>query len=368
MVADLEAFYRGRRVLVTGHTGFKGGWLCLWLKSLGAEVAGFALAPEHGPLGLYTAARVGEGLDSTFGDVRDLPALEKAFARARPDVVFHLAAQALVRRSYRDPAGTFEVNVQGTAHVLEAARRTGFARTIVVVTSDKCYQNLDGRPRREEDPLGGVDPYSSSKAAAEIIAASYRDSFFRPERGFGLATARAGNVIGGGDWAEDRLLPDCARAWREGRPARLRHPHAVRPWQHVLEPIRAYLTLAARLSQDPAAFAEAWNFGPCADDSPAAEEVARLFQEAWGVKKELLRVEPEAAAPYESPALRLDCGKAAARLALFPVWDAARAVREAAAWYRAQAQDKAFDARRVCLSQIETYNKDAAARAAVRTP
>lgn len=357
-LVSLGGFYRGRRVLVTGHTGFKGGWLCLWLKALGARVTGFALAPEHGASGLFDAARVGDGMDSRLGDVRDAAAVAEAVARAEPELVFHLAAQPLVRRSYADPAGTWASNVQGTVNLLDACRARP-PRAMVVVTSDKCYANEDGAARREEDRLGGKDPYSASKAAQELVAASYRASYFPAASGAGLATARAGNVIGGGDWCEDRLLPDCVRAWREGRPAALRHPAATRPWQHVLEPVSAYLLLGVRLHEDPAGHAEAWNFGPAEGRSAAVGELAARAAAAWGADA---RVEerPEPGAPYEAPALRLDASKAARRLGWRAAWSAERAVDETVAWYRAQ-RAGGFDGAAFCASQIDAYSASAAA-------
>jgi CDP-glucose 4,6-dehydratase len=348
---SLASFYAGRRVLVTGHTGFKGGWLCLRLKALGARVTGFALPPEHGSPGLFEAARVAEGMDSVLGDCRDASAVRFAFSRAEPELVFHLAAQALVRRSYADPAGTWSANVDGTVNVLEACRARP-PRAVVVVTSDKCYANDDaGTPRREEDPLGGKDPYSASKAAQELVAASYRASWLSAGKGVGLATARAGNVIGGGDWGEDRLLPDCVRAWREGRAARLRRPEATRPWQHVLEPVSAYLLLAQRLHEDPAGHSEAWNFGPRPGQALPVGALARRAAAAWGPGA---RVEerPEPGAPYEAPALSLDASKAETRLGWRAAWSAERAVDEAVAWYRAQERG-GFDGAAFCAAQSE---------------
>jgi CDP-glucose 4,6-dehydratase len=350
---SLAAFYKGRRVLVTGHTGFKGGWLCVWLKSLGSEVTGFALPPEHGTLGIFAAARVADGMDSVLGDCRDAAAFAAAYRRAKPELVFHLAAQALVRRSYTDPAGTWSANVDGTVSVLDACRAKT-PRAVVVVTSDKCYANEDaGAPRREEDALGGKDPYSASKAAQELVAASYRSSYLSPAQDVGLATARAGNVIGGGDWCEDRLLPDCVRAWREGRPATLRRPASTRPWQHVLEPLSGYLLLGHLLHERAAEHAEAWNFGPRDEKTASVGELARRAAAAWG---EGARVEnrPEPEAPYEAPALRLDASKAARRLGWSAAWSAERAVDETIAWYRAQHRG-GFDGAAFSRAQLDAY-------------
>lgn len=346
---SLASFYKGRRVLVTGHTGFKGAWLCLWLKSLGAQVSGFALPSENGDLGVFAAARVAEGMRSVIGDCRDGAAVEAAFEAAKPELVFHLAAQALVRRSYADPAGTWSTNVDGTVRVLEACRAARPA-AVVVVTSDKCYANEDGgTARRETDPLGGKDPYSASKAAQELIAASYRASWLPA-----LATARAGNVIGGGDWCEDRLLPDCARAWREGKPAVLRRPATTRPWQHVLEPLSGYLLLGMRLAEDPKAWAEGWNFGPSDERTATAGEVAARAAKTWGPGARI-EERPEPGAPYEAPALRLDASKAAKRLGWKASWSAERAVDETVAWYAAQCRDPRFDAASACLAQLDAY-------------
>jgi CDP-glucose 4,6-dehydratase len=351
---SLGSFYKGRRVLVTGHTGFKGGWLCLLLKALGAKVTGFALAPEHGELGLFAAARVSEGMDSVLGDARDAAALSAAYRRAEPELVFHLAAQALVRRSYADPAGTWSANVDGTVNLLEACRARP-PRAVVVVTSDKCYANEDaGTPRKEEDALGGKDPYSASKAAQELVAASYRASWLPA-----LATARAGNVIGGGDWAQDRLLPDCVRAWRAGKPVLLRRPEATRPWQHVLEPVSAYLLLGRLLHEKPAEHAEAWNFGP-GEEPRTVGSLARRAAAAWG-DGAAVEERPEPGAPYEAPALRLDPSKAARRLGWRAAWDAERAVDETLSWYRAQHAGR-FDGAAFCAGQIDAYSASAAAR------
>ncbi|TPW18995.1 MAG: CDP-glucose 4,6-dehydratase, partial [Elusimicrobia bacterium] len=276
VTAPFGGAYSGRRVLVTGHTGFKGAWLSLWLNELGAEVWGLALPPEGSP-SLYGLLGLEGALHSRTGDIRDPEAVDAAFAAARPDVVFHLAAQPLVLRSYQAPVETFAVNVVGTAQVLEGARRAGCAKAIVAVTTDKVYEDPEAsRPRSETDALGGHDPYSASKAGSEIVAASYRRSFRLP-----LATARAGNVVGGGDWAADRLLPDCARAFAAGRSATVRNPGSIRPWQHVLEPLSGYLALGERLLASPVEAAEAWNFGP-REDAVTVSAVAGFAAEAWG--------------------------------------------------------------------------------------
>lgn len=351
MTPPFGGAWAGRRVLVTGHTGFKGAWLSLWLKRLGAEVSGFALAPE-GDRHLYGALRLDEVVSSRLGDVRDPAAVEAALRESRPDFIFHLAAQPLVLRSYAAPLDTFSVNILGTAHVLEAVRRIGGVKATVVVTTDKVYEDPDApRPRGEADPLGGHDPYSSSKAAAELVSASYRRSF-----NMALATARAGNVVGGGDWAADRLLPDCARAFAAGRTAVVRNPRSVRPWQHVLEPLSGYLALGARLLGSPGEFGGAWNFGPEADSVTVAE-VADIAAQSWGGGASW--DEGESNGPHEAAALRLDSSKARSKLGWRPVWDARRAVTEAMRWYQA-AEKPGFDARGCTEAQIAAYASDAA--------
>jgi CDP-glucose 4,6-dehydratase len=333
-------WYTGRRVLVTGHTGFKGAWLSAWLSRAGADVTGYGLPPEGAP-SLYGTAAVGDLVSSVVGDVRDREAVARAMAAARPEVVFHLAAQALVRRSYRDPLGTYETNVLGTAHVLESARRTPSVRAVVVVTSDKCYASREGgRPYTEDEPLGGADPYSSSKACAELVTAAMRRSFLADGR-CAVATARAGNVVGGGDWSEDRLVPDLMTAATAGVPATVRHPGAVRPWQFVLEPLRGYLVLGRHLVEGGASFAEAWNFGPAPlDRGTTVRELVGALRRHWD------RIEaveaPDPGGPHEAPALRLDSTKAASRLGWRPLLDLATMAQLTAAWYRRHADDPAL--------------------------
>jgi CDP-glucose 4,6-dehydratase len=341
VAAGANAGWRGRSVLVTGHTGFKGGWLALWLHRLGAEVHGYALNPPTEP-SLFEAARVESVLSSDQrADLADLEALTSTFRIVRPELVFHLAAQPLVRESYRDPLGTLGTNVMGTARVLEAARATGTARAIVLVTTDKVYQNREERDYayREPDALGGHDPYSASKAAAEIVAASFRASFF----GAGgdaarVATARAGNVIGGADWATDRLVPDCLRAFERGEAVRLRFPDAVRPWQHVLEPLSGYLRLAERLlGRDGTKYADAWNFGPDETGDATVGQVADLAARLWGNGA---RVEhaPAADNPHEAGFLRLDSTRARKQLDWHPRWRLTQALEHTVAWHRAWTQ------------------------------
>lgn len=352
--------YRGRRVLLTGHTGFKGPWMALWLRGLGAGVAGYALAPDTEP-NLFTLASVAEVIEDVRGDVRDFPRLLGAFEAFRPEVAFHLAAQPLVRRSYREPRETFETNVMGTVHFLEAVRQTPSVRAAVVVTSDKCYENREWVwGYRENDPVGGHDPYSASKGAAEVVAAGYRRSFFAGAGAAGVATARAGNVIGGGDWAEDRIIPDAVRAAAKGEPLVVRNPGAVRPWQHVLEPLGGYLALGARLLEDPTRYGGAWNFGPDHRDVCAVRELASAFYSALG-KGEWSAKETAAAGEHEANMLWLSCDKARMRLAWTPVWGLDEAVERTADWYR-KASVEGGAPRSLCESEIAAYLERAKSR------
>jgi CDP-glucose 4,6-dehydratase len=342
-------FWRGKRVLVTGHTGFKGGWLAHWLLGLGADVSGLALAPDTAP-NLFEASRLGDRLGSTLGDIRDLAGLTRTLRAAAPDIVFHLAAQSLVRRSYTDPVGTYATNVMGTLHLLEAVRATDGVRVIVNVTSDKCYLNREtGAPFRETDPLGGTDPYSSSKAGAELVTASWRQAFFAGGLPH-LASVRAGNVIGGGDWAADRLLPDCARAFAAQRSVEIRHPDAVRPWQHVLEPLSGYLGLAERLWSD-AGFAEAWNFGPAEHDARTVAEVVDTMARLWGGGAGWTRQPGQH--PHEAQQLRLDSAKARARLGWTPRLPLEQALAWTVEWYRRHHAGE--PARALTEAQIAAY-------------
>ena len=303
------AFWRNKQVLVTGHTGFKGGWLALWLQKLGAHVAGYALPPLSQP-NLFIAAEIAAGMESFRGDVRDLASIQSVIRRFEPEIVFHLAAQPLVRQSYEQPVETFATNVLGTINLLEAVRPVDTVRAVVVVTSDKCYEQGQ-RPCRESDILGGHDPYSASKGCAELATSAYRRSFLA-ERGIGVATVRAGNVIGGGDWAADRILPDAVRAIERGLPLAVHHPHAVRPWQHVLEPLAGYLLLAERLHADPQRWASAWNFGPSAEECFTVAELLDLLFERWGDGRWVSH--PDARQLHETATLRLDATKARKRL------------------------------------------------------
>jgi CDP-glucose 4,6-dehydratase len=335
MMGTLADNYRGKTVLVTGHTGFKGSWLCLWLRELGARVVGYSLAPPTEPSHYRL---LGLDMESVIADVRDAEALRAVVERSRPSAVFHLAAQPLVRRSYREPVETLTTNIVGTVNVYEACRAAGCVRALVSVTSDKAYENRESPTGyRETDPVGGSDPYSCSKGCAELITKCYRASYF-PTQGYGsahhtlLASARAGNVIGGGDWAEDRLIPDAVKAAARGEPVTLRNPRSVRPWQHVLEPLSGYLLLGARLLEGREEFAEAWNLGPDAQGDVEVEAVAARMREFWPGLHYL--VAPDPSGPHETKMLKLDSSKAREFLGWRPVWDWAEAVERTALWYR----------------------------------
>ena len=350
-------FWGGRRVLVTGHSGFKGSWLSLWLQHSGANVVGYALRPPTSP-SLFEEARVGERMSSTIADVRDLDRLCAAVAEHRPEIVFHMAAQALVRRSYTEPVETYATNVMGTVHLLEAVRRAGGVRVVVNITSDKCYENREWVwGYRENEPMGGYDPYSNSKGCAELVTAAYRSSFFNPadyaKHGVAVASVRAGNVIGGGDWASDRLIPDIMAAFLEKRAVMIRNPHAIRPWQHVLDPLRGYMLLAERLWDQGPEFAEAWNFGPDDEDARPVEWIVSHLVQNWGAGTRWQL--DQGAHPHEARYLKLDCSKARARLAWRPVWRLDRALDQIVAWYRAFAARR--DMRSVCEQQIAEYEQ-----------
>jgi CDP-glucose 4,6-dehydratase len=349
--APLTGNWAGRKILITGHTGFKGSWLSLWLHSLGADVTGYALPPPTDP-SLFEAARIADLIDHVEGDVRDLAHLAAVVARARPEMIFHLAAQPLVRLSYEQPVETYAANVMGTVHLLEAARKAPEVRAIVCVTSDKCYENREWAwPYRESDPMGGHDPYSSSKGCAEIVAAAYRNSFFGAD-GPALATVRAGNVIGGGDWAADRLVPDLVRAFEAGASPLIRAPGAVRPWQHVLEALGGYLMLAERLMTGERGFADAWNFGPADEDARPVSWIVERMRIAWGggASQALPDTGPR---PHEAGLLRLDCSKARAALGWRPALTLERALEWIVAWHKETGAGE--DARAVTLAQIAAY-------------
>ena len=349
MAPDRE-FWRGKRVLLTGHTGFKGSWLSLWLQSLGAELAGFALDPPTQP-SLFEVASVEHGMSSTIGDIRDIEAIVRAVRDFQPQIVIHMAAQPLVRLSYVEPVATYATNVMGTVHLLEAVRRAGTARCVVNVTTDKCYENREWDwGYRESEPMGGYDPYSSSKGCAELVTSAYRRSFMQ-DAGIALASARAGNVIGGGDWATDRLVPDILRAFERREAVVIRNPGSTRPWQHVLEPLSGYLALAQRLWSAGDEFAEGWNFGPeSADAKPVHWMVERMVVE-WGDGASW-RLD-DSKHPHEANYLKLDISKARNRLGWHPRWALDAALSKIVLWHRAYLQRR--DMREFCLAQIEEY-------------
>lgn len=368
-------FWTGKRVLITGHTGFKGAWLSLWLHSLGAEVCGFALAPPTDP-NLYQLTYLVSQFRSVIGDVRDRAALQNALTDFQPEIIFHLAAQSLVRESYASPVDTYATNVMGTVHLLEVARSLSNLQAIVIVTSDKCYDNREWPwAYRENDAMGGHDPYSSSKGCAELVSAAYYRSFFAPKSPHdstgrvGLASARAGNVIGGGDWAADRLMPDCARAFSQHRSLEVRNPHSVRPWQHVLEPLRGYLLLAQKLWHTPHEFSRGWNFGPASGDARPVSFIADFVARAWGndVTWRHVTVDapdrlsaPASVPPHEATYLRLDCSLAAQALGWTPLIDLEQALRWTVDWYVHFYQGG--DVREKTFEQLEAFQLLEAAR------
>ncbi|MGR9577010.1 CDP-glucose 4,6-dehydratase [Pandoraea sputorum] len=349
------AFWKGKRVLLTGHTGFKGAWLSLWLRELGADVVGFALAPSTTP-SLFEIANVAQDIRSIEGDVRDAALVSRVVSECAPEIVIHMAAQALVRHSYVDPVQTYSTNVMGTVHLLEAIRHTPSVRAVVNVTSDKCYENREWVwGYREQDPMGGHDPYSNSKGCAELVTGAFRDSFFPPQtydkHGVALASARAGNVIGGGDWAQDRLIPDILRAIEQGQPVRIRSPHAIRPWQHVLEPLSGYLRLAERLWESGPEYVGGWNFGPAADDARQVDHIVGRLTELWGAGAQW--VLDDAPVLHEAHYLKLDCSKAHQLLQWRARWRLETALQRIVAWHRAYVDGQ--DMREHTLSDIRAY-------------
>ena len=358
----MKTFWDGRKVFLTGHTGFKGSWLALWLQQLGADVLGYALAPHTTP-NLFTAAHVAEGMTSVFGDLSDLPRLKDTLLRHRPEIVIHMAAQALVRASYQDPIGTYETNVLGTAKLLEAVRSCDSVHAVVVVTTDKCYENQEWLwAYRENDALGGFDPYSNSKACAEMVLSAYRNSFFHPalyaEHGVALASARAGNVIGGGDWSSDRLIADIVRAFTSGETLQIRSPHAIRPWQHVLEPLRGYLTLAEKLCANGTQFSGAWNFGPRYTDTKSVEWIVEYLASRWGSTPSDVPPRWEidrASHPHEAQMLKLDWTKASLELGWRPTLSLAETLDMTLDWYKGVHAGE--DARHKCLTQLDAYQE-----------
>lgn len=345
-------FWRGKHVLLTGHTGFKGSWLSLWLYRLGAKITSVALPPNTVP-SLFELAKVVETSDSRFCDIRDANELLTIVRETAPEIVLHTAAQPLVRVSYRDPVGTFSTNVMGTAHLMNALRELNSVRVAIVVTTDKVYKNREWAfPYRENDPLGGHDPYSASKASAEMVVASYRDAFLA-KQGVAVATARAGNVIGGGDWAEDRLIPDAVRAWTTGKPLFIRRPQAIRPWQHVLEPLAGYLSLAEKLWAMPA-LAGAYNFGPETNEVATVREVVNLACQAFGQGEVFW--DENSTGPCETGWLALEIAKARTILGVKPRWKLTESVSRTMNWYRRLMQ--CADARMLCETEIADYEAD----------
>jgi CDP-glucose 4,6-dehydratase len=354
-VEDVVNPWQGRRVFLTGHTGFKGSWLALWLARKGARIRGYALDPTTQP-NLFTVANVGDALEDVRGDVRDWHGLEAAMTEFAPEVVFHLAAQPLVRRSYADPVGTYATNVMGTVHLLEAVRKSSSVRAVVCVTTDKVYQNQEWVwPYRETDPLGGYDPYASSKACAEMVSAAYRNSFFPLDRiqehHVALATARAGNVIGGGDWSEDRLIPDLIRGFIAKQPVLIRRPNAIRPWQHVLESLHGYILLAEQLLAERVQFASSFNFGPGDEDAWPVDRIATKLAHLWGNGASWKC--DSAPSPHENRILRLDASKARVEIGWQPRLRIEAALEWTLDWYRAYEIGSSME--QVTQAQINTY-------------
>lgn len=346
-----QNFWQGKRVFVTGHTGFKGSWLCLWLQSMGAHVTGYSLAPETTP-NIFTLAKVADGMTSIIGDINDGDAIKKAVHENAPDIVLHLAAQALVRLSYDEPVKTFATNVMGTINVLEAIRQQPTIRAAVIITTDKCYENREWIwSYRENEALGGRDPYSASKACTEIVTAAYRDSFFR-KQGVAMASVRAGNVIGGGDWAKDRLVPDILKALENGGDMLVRNPDSTRPWQHVLEPLNGYLTLAENLFTHGEKFASAWNFGPSANDVRPVKWIIDRLAQHYGTKLECKQMPGNH--PHEAHFLSLDSAKAHSQLDWQPQWSLDTALMHIASWHKAWLNGD--DMHRFTLNQISSYS------------
>ena len=348
-----QSFWKNKRVFITGHTGFKGSWLSLWLSSLGAKVKGYALAPATTP-SLFEVARVSEKIQSEVGDIRNLEQLRDSMVSFNPDILIHMAAQPLVRLSYKEPVDTYETNVMGTVKVLEAACSCSNLKSIVSVTTDKCYENREWVwGYREDEPMGGYDPYSSSKGCAELVTSAYRRSFMQ-EQGIGLASARAGNVIGGGDWAHDRLIPDILRAFEKSTPVIVRNPKSTRPWQHVLEPLSGYLMLAEKLYNAPGDYAEGWNFGPQDDDVKPVDWILDHMVSQWGDGASWKL--DNAAHPHEAGFLKLDISKAKARLHWKPTWHLNETLERIIRWHQSWINQD--DMQAVCVNEIYQYMQD----------
>ena len=355
MNQNFEGFYKSKKVLITGHTGFKGSWLCLLLKELGADVYGYALPPKTTP-NLFSEARINNIITSYFGDIRDFEKLEGILHQIQPDIIIHMAAQALVMESYKNPRKTFEINIMGTVNLLDAARTTNSVKAIINVTTDKCYENKEWYwSYRENEPMGGYDPYSNSKGCSELVTSSYRNSYFNlnkySDHGVAVASARAGNVIGGGDWSDDRLIPDFIRAITNGQNVKIRSPYAIRPWQHVLEPLSGYLTLAVKLFSQGPKYAEAWNFGPDENDAQNVEWITKTLCELWGDGASYsIDLNPH---PHEANYLKLDCSKAKAELGWMPKWNIEKALSSIVNWNKAHLDNE--DICDVMVQQIKDY-------------
>ena len=345
-------FWKGKKVFLTGHTGFKGSWLSIWLNSMGANVKGYALNPPTSP-SLFNVAKVDSIIDSQIGDIRDQDTLHESMTVFNPDILIHMAAQPLVRYSYDEPIETYEVNVIGTAKVLEVARHCPNLKAVLNITTDKCYEN-DGRAQgyKENDPMGGYDPYSSSKGCAELVASSYRRSFLQ-EQGIGLASVRAGNVIGGGDWADDRLIPDILRSFEKNEAVVIRNPKATRPWQHVLEPLSGYLRLAEQLFNDPVTFSEGWNFGPYNNDVKPVDWILDHMIELWPGASWILN---EKENPHEATLLNLDISKASGVLGWTPTWGLPMTLGNIMRWHKLWLGGA--DMRKICITEIDNFTKD----------
>ena len=350
-----DGFYKNKKVLITGHTGFKGSWLCLLLNELGADVHGYALPPKTSP-NLFNEAQINKVVTSDFGDIRDFEKLKCVLHQIQPDIIIHMAAQALVMESYKNPRETFEINVMGTVNMLDAARTTKSVKAIINVTTDKCYENKEWYwGYRENEPMGGYDPYSNSKGCSELVTSSYRNSYFNSKKytdhGVALASARAGNVIGGGDWADDRLIPDIIRAITNGQNVKIRSPYAIRPWQHVLEPLSGYLSLAVKLFSQGPKYAEGWNFGPDESDAQNVEWITKKLCKLWG-EGASYRIDTDKQ-PHEANYLKLDCSKAKAELGWMPKWNISIALDSIVNWNKAYLNNENIT--EITIQQIKDY-------------